>query len=356
MPASAAYPGSSYGGSNAPDAIDLRSDTVTRPDAAMRQAIAEAEVGDDVYGDDPSVNALESHVADLMGKEAAVYCTSGTQSNLSAMLAHCQRGEELIAGAGYHVLGAEAGGSSALGGIVPCALPTGPDGGLDPDDIDAAVKPDDPHYPITRLLCLENTMGGKVQGPERLEECSAVARRHGLSVHLDGARLMNAVAATGRPASDFASHADTVSLCLSKGLGAPCGTVLSGPADIITRARRQRKLLGGAMRQAGFLAAAGLHALSHNVTRLADDHARTRRLAEGLAALPGFEVDLEACQTNMVFVGLPGDRWQAILANVAQEGLLIGGGSRSVRLVCHKGLDDDAVDRTLQAFQQAAAE
>jgi len=349
----AAYPGSATAQTNRPVAVDLRSDTVTRPDAAMREAIATAEVGNDVYGDDPSVNALEAHVATLLGKEAAVFCASGTQSNLSAMLAHCQRGEELIAGQGYHVLVAEAGGSSALGGIVHCAIPVGIDGGLDPDEIEAAIKPDDPHYPVSRLLCLENSMNGRIQTSDRLEAASAVARRHGLSVHLDGARLMNAAVALGVPAADLARHADTVSLCLSKGLGAPCGTVLAGPGDVIARARRQRKLLGGSMRQAGVLAAAGLHALNHNVTRLADDHARARRLAEALKAMPGIEVELEACQTNMVFATLPDDRWQAILDGVGDAGVLTGRPGRNIRLVCHKDVDDAGLEHVITAFQQA---
>ncbi|MBC6440736.1 MAG: low-specificity L-threonine aldolase [Rhodospirillales bacterium] len=339
---------------NTAGTIDLRSDTVTRPDAAMRQAMAEAEVGDDVYGDDPGVNALEAHVAGMMGKEAAVFCTSGTQSNLAAMLSHCRRGDELIAGTGYHVLAAEAGGSAALGGIVHCALPPGADGGLEPDDIEAAIKPDDMHYPISRLLCLENTMGGKVQAGHRLADAAAVARRHGLAVHLDGARMMNAVTVLGGTPSDLAQYADTVSLCLSKGLGAPCGTVLSGPADVIARARRQRKLLGGAMRQAGVLAAAGLHALNNNVARLADDHANARRLAEGLATLPGFTVDPDACQTNMVFVTLPEESWGSILARVADAGVTTARHSRHLRLVCHKDVDAGDIDRTLEAFQQAA--
>jgi len=351
-----AYPGAAQSGqSNAPDAVDLRSDTVTRPDAAMRRAMAQAEVGDDVYGDDPSVNALEAHAAALLGKEAALFCTSGTQSNLAAMLAHCQRGEEIIAGTGYHVLAAEAGGSSALGGIVACALPVGADGGLDPDDIDAAIKPDDPHYPISRLLCLENTMGGRVQTVARLQAAADVARARGLSVHLDGARLMNAATALSVPASTLAATADTVSLCLSKGLGAPCGTVLAGPAGVIARARRQRKLLGGAMRQAGILAAAGLYALHHNVERLSEDHAKARRLAQGLAALPGFSVDLEACQTNMVFASLPQEGWKAMLERVAGAGIVLGRSGRTIRLVVHKDVDAEGIDRTIAAFSQAAA-
>lgn len=348
-----AYPNGLTTGTNALGLIDFRSDTVTRPDAAMREAMMHAEVGDDVYGDDPSVNALEAQAAELLGKEAVVYCASGTQANLSAMLSHCQRGEEIIAGQGYHVLAAEAGGCAALGGIVPCAIPTGWDGGLDPDDIEAAIKPDDQHYPISRLLSLENTMGGRVQSLERLSAAAAVAHRHGLSVHLDGARLMNASVALDVPAGELAACADTVTLCLSKGLGAPVGTVLAGPADVIARARRQRKLLGGAMRQAGVLAACGLHALNHNVIRLAEDHANARRLAEGLAKLPGFEVDLESCQTNMVFARLPADNWQAILNHLSQAGLTISEG-QNLRLVCHKDITSDGVDIALQAFQQAA--
>jgi len=336
---------------NAP--VDLRSDTVTRPDAAMRRVIAEAEVGDDVYGDDPAVNALEEHAARLLGKEAALFCTSGTQSNLAAMLSHCQRGEELIAGRGYHVLTAEAGGSSALGGIVHCAIPTGADGGLEPADVAAAIKADDPHYPISRLLCLENTYDGRVQRPERLAAAAAPARARGLVVHLDGARLMNAAVALGLPPAELAAPADSVSLCLSKGLGAPCGTVLAGGAAFIGRARRQRKMLGGAMRQAGVVAAAGLHALRHNAGRLAEDHARACRLADGLTALPGFAVTPP--ETNMVFALLPEDRWEAVYDRAAAAGLLLGRRRRNLRLVVHKDLDDDDIDRTLEAFRRAVA-
>lgn len=353
MAMTSAYPAGATSGANAPGKIDFRSDTVTRPDAVMREAMMRAEVGDDVYGDDPTVNALETRAAGLLGKEAAVYCASGTQANLSAMLSHCQRGEEIIAGHGYHVLSAEAGGCAALGGIVPCAIRTGADGGLDPDDVEAAIKPDDPHYPISRLLSLENTMGGRVQSVERLNAATAVARRHGLSVHLDGARLMNASVALGVSASDLAACADTVTLCLSKGLGAPVGTVLAGPADVIAQARRQRKLLGGAMRQSGVLAACGLHALDHNVTRLAEDHANARHLAEGLSELPGFEIDLESCQTNMVFARLPADNWRAILDHVDEAGVTLSRG-RELRLVCHKDITSDGVEIALQAFQQAA--
>jgi len=333
------------GGANA--VVDLRSDTVTKPDAAMRAAMAAAEVGDDVYGEDPTVKALEAAVARLLGKEAALFVTSGTQGNLAALLAHCGRGDEYLVGDRYHSFTSEAGGAAALGGIVPFPLPTDPRGGLDPAELDAAVKPSDAHYPITRLVCLENTVGGFAQAPERMAALAAAARRHGLKVHLDGARLLNAAVSQGLAPADLAAPVDSVSLCLSKGLGAPVGSVLAGDAAFIARAHRARKILGGALRQAGVLAAAGLYALAHNVERLAEDHARAARLAEGLRGLPGIAVTPTG--TNMVFLTLAPERHAAFVAHLAAQGILVGGRAPRLRLVTHLDVDDAGIERTIAA-------
>ncbi len=278
--------------------IDLSSDTVTRPSAAMREAMARAEVGDDVFGDDPTVKALEERAAAMFGMEAGLYFPSGTQSNLAALMAHCGRGEEVIVGQDAHTYRYEGGGAAVLGSIQPQPLANLPDGTLDLAMVEAAIKPDDPHFAITRLLALENTIGGKVIGRDYLAKAVTLAWKRGLSTHLDGARIFNAAVKLGMPVNLLCAGFDTVSVCLSKGLGAPVGTVLVGHKGLLDKARRIRKMLGGGMRQAGILAAAGLYALEHNVGRLAEDHANAERLAKGLAAA-GFEV--EPVQTNMVF-------------------------------------------------------
>ncbi|MDJ0683357.1 MAG: low-specificity L-threonine aldolase [Alphaproteobacteria bacterium] len=329
--------------------IDLRSDTVTRPTKGMRAAMAAAEVGDDVYGDDPTVNALEERLADMTGKEAALFVASGTQSNLSALLAHCARGEEFIAGGDYHTFCAEAAGAAVLGGIAPHAIPVQKDGGLAPEDVAGAVKPDDPHCPISRLLCLENTVSGRVLPVERLAAPAAVARDHGLSVHLDGARAFNAAVALGQPLSEIAAVADSVSICLSKGLGAPAGSVLCGPEDLIRSARRWRKMLGGGMRQAGLLAACGLYALDHHVERLAEDHANAKRLADRLAELP-LGVDLSLVQSNMVFVFPDEALMDALTAHMADHGVTIAGRG-TVRLVLHLDISARDVETVADLFE-----
>ncbi len=325
--------------------IDLRSDTVTRPDAAMRAVMAAAEVGDDVFGDDPNVLALEAEAAELTGKEAGLYLSSGTQSNLSALLSHCQRGEEILVGASYHVRCYEAGGASVLGGIVLTSLPVGADASVDPADVTARIKPDDPHFPITRLLSLENTVSGKVIPIPRLSAAAEAARAGGLSVHLDGARFFNAVAALGCAPHELAAVADTVSLCLSKGLAAPVGSVLVGPRDVIARARRWRKMLGGGMRQAGVLAAAGRHALAHNRARLPEDHARAERLAtllRGLdASAPGKPVVQD---TNMVFFSPRPEDIDRLADGLTRHGITVLPGG-TMRLVLHKDIDDADMDR-----------
>ncbi|WP_417838640.1 low-specificity L-threonine aldolase [Tritonibacter scottomollicae] len=337
-------------GANIAEVIcDLRSDTVTRPDAAMRAAMAAAEVGDDVYGEDPNVNRLEAALAERSGKEAALFLPTGTQSNLVALLAHCGRGEEILTGRGYHVYKYEAGGASALGGIVLDPLGVSEDGGLRPADIAAAVKEDDSHHPITRLLSLENTHNGKAVSLARLDECIAPARAAGLSVHLDGARVFNAATALGCELTEIAGRFDTVSICLSKGLGAPVGSVLVGPADLIDRARRWRKMVGGGMRQAGVLAAAGLHALDHNVARLAEDHARAEALASALRDLGAGSVEQD---TNMVFF-TPATGENAVLGMaLAKQGVVISaGGAGAIRMVLHKDVTDDGFAATLAGLK-----
>jgi threonine aldolase len=334
--------------------IDLRSDTVTRPVPAMRAAMAEAEVGDDVYGEDPSVAALETRVASLLGKEAALYVASGTQSNLLALLTHCARGEEIITGREYHVCKYEAGGSSALGGAILTPLDGDANGGLTAQAVAAAIKdPDDIHFPLSRLVSLENTWNGRVQDQAEIVRIAEVARENGLSVHLDGARLMNASVASGRMPADLAAPFDTVSLCLSKGLGAPVGSVLSGPVDFIHRARRVRKMLGGGMRQAGILAAGGLYALDHHVERLAEDHANARALAEGLSGIEGLEADYPETGTNMVFLRLSPDRFGAFKAAMTEAGVLMGGRAPLIRLVTHLDVSADDVARIVDAAAAA---
>lgn len=332
--------------SNTGNLIDLRSDTVTRPSAGMYDAMMSAPVGDDAYGDDESVNNLEVQTARLLGKKAALFVSSGTQSNLIAMLVHCARGEEIIVGDDYHIYSAEARGASVLGGISLSPLPVDEHGGLGVDQIKAAIKPDDIHYPVSRLLCLENTVSGSVQSPDHIEALAAVARHAGLNLHLDGARMMNAVVALGESAASLSEPFDSVSLCLSKGLGAPVGSVLAGPAEFIERARRLRKLLGGGMRQAGLLAACGAYALEHNIDRLADDHANARLLSEGLSLIDGVKVRQ---QTNMVFIELPADNAGELQASLAGQGIVISAGSPGIRLVTHLDIATQDVERVVDA-------
>ncbi len=300
--------------------IDLRSDTVTQPTDAMRQAMLHAEVGDDVYGEDPGVNALEAHGARLLGKQAALFVPSGTMSNLLAVMNHCQRGEGAILGNAAHIYRYEAQGSAVLGSVALQPLPMQRDGTLAFDDIKAALAPDDAHFVQTRLICLENTHNGKVLPLSYLQEMGAFVAERGLKLHLDGARLFNAAVASETAAAVIAAPFDSISICLSKGLGAPVGSLLVGSHDFIARARRLRKMLGGGMRQAGILAQAGLFALEQHVTRLADDHRRAKRLAEGLAALPGIEIDLSLVQSNMVFLRLHEGESAPLLAFMKERG------------------------------------
>ena len=332
--------------------VDLRSDTVTRPTPAMREAMARAALGDDVFGDDPSVNALQEQIAALLGKEAALFMPSGTQSNLSAIMSHCGRGDEYIVGQGAHCYRYEAGGAAVLGSVQPQPLPNQPDGSLALADIDAAIKPDDEQFARSRLLALENTLGGRVLPMAYLAEATALARKRGLATHLDGARLFNAAVALGGDAyanaRAIAGHFDTLSVCFSKGLGAPVGSALVGPKDVIRRAHRVRKMLGGGMRQAGVLAAAASHALQHHVARLAEDHALARRLAEGLHGLDGLEVSLP--QTNIVFASAAGGRGPALLAHLKAQGVLATG-VIGLRFVTHLDVDRAGIDRAIAAVR-----
>ncbi len=324
--------------------IDLRSDTVSRPSVAMRQAMAEAEVGDDVWGDDPTVTELEQAAAALLGKEAAVFVPSGTQSNLCALMAHCQRGDEYLVGENAHTYRYEAGGAAVLGSIQPQPVPILPDGRLDLDRAAAAIKPADHHFADTKLLCLENTHDGKVLPLSHHDEAAALASERGLSLHLDGARLWNAAVALGETPATVAGPFDTVSVCLSKGLGAPVGSVLVGTPGLIERARKWRKMLGGGMRQSGIVAAAGLYALANNIDRLADDHANAARLVDGLGSLDGVEVIGHS--TNMAFVRFPDG--VGLAAAVADDGLLIAEGHPVTRLVTHLDVSADDVETTIE--------
>ncbi|MGD8395969.1 MAG: low-specificity L-threonine aldolase [Candidatus Eiseniibacteriota bacterium] len=336
------------------DWVDLRSDTVTWPTAAMREAMARAEVGDDVYGEDPTVNRLEERAAAMTGHEAGLFVPSGTMGNLAAVLTHCGRGDEVILGSRSHTFLNEAGGISALGGVHSRQLANQEDGTLDPEAIAAAIRPDDPHCPRTRLVALENTHNGCGGVPIGAADTSRVAELvHGLGIalHLDGARLFNAAVALGVPAAELAAPADSVTFCLSKGLCAPVGSVLCGSRSFIQQALRVRKQLGGGMRQAGVVAAAGLVALDTMVDRLAEDHARARRLAEGLAPLAGLELAPGTPWTNMVFLTLVSHTSDEVVARLAGRSIRVGAiDARHLRLVTHYWIDDEAIARALEAF------
>ncbi len=342
-------------------AVDLRSDTVTQPTPAMREAMARAEVGDDVYGEDPTVNRLEAIAAEILGKEAGLFVASGTMGNLVALLAHCQRGDEVILGDKSHTFRYEQGGMAALGGIVPHIVPNQEDGTMELEAIAAAVRPDNLHFPRTRLIALENTHNVCHGVPLSAEYTQAVgdfAHARGLKLHIDGARIFNAEAALGIPARELAAPADSITFCLSKGLCAPVGSVLVGDADFIARARRARKLVGGGMRQAGILAAAGIVALEEIRPRLGEDHRRARRLAEGWSALEGVEV--ATVHTNMIYFTLspelPLTPSQLVEGLRARGVLLLNVGGRTFRAVTHYWIDDAAVDRAIAAMTEVLAE
>ncbi len=341
--------------------IDLRSDTVTRPTAAMRAAMAEAIVGDDQYGEDPTVNALESRAAELMGKDAAVFVPSGTMGNLTAILAHCGRGDEAIIGDESHILWYESGGPATLGGIPLFTLRTDRLGLFDLDQLDGAIRTDRPGYPRTGVVCIENThnrCGGVVVPMAFMRTIRDLAHRRGVAVHLDGARIFNAAVSLGLPPATIAAEADSVQFCLSKGLGAPVGSIVAGSEEFIVSVRKQRKVLGGAMRQAGVLAAAGLVALETMIDRLPEDHQRAQTLAAGLAGIPGVAVDLETVQTNIVVFKMPAGLDQGKLAARCKElGLIVSDyGARGLRMVTHFEIGDAAIARAIEIVGTAIDE
>lgn len=330
--------------------IDLRSDTVTRPTPEMREVMLAAEVGDDVYGEDPTVNALQERLAQELGFEAALFVPSGTQSNLVALMSHCERGDEYLVGADAHTYKFEGGGAAVLGSIQPQPIPNEPDGTLDLGAVERAIKPVDPHFARTRLLALEDTWQGRALPLTYLSEARQFAERHGLALHLDGARLYNAAVASRVHARAIASYFDSVSVCFSKGLGTPVGSVLVGGSALIERARRWRKVTGGGWRQAGVLAAACLHALDHHVARLAEDHARAERLAAGIAGLPGLV--LGGQHTNMVFIEVPRERLAAFRTYLVEQRIRMSiGYLPQIRMVMHLDVSDEDVDRTVEAFR-----
>jgi threonine aldolase len=340
--------------------IDLRSDTVTKPTPEMREAMAEAEVGDDVYGDDPTVTRLEEVAAGMLGKDAALFVPSGTMGNLLALLVHCQRGDEVIVGNQSHIYLNEAGGMAALGGIQPCPVPNQVDGTLSLKDLSASIRSEDVHHPITRLICIENTQnicGGVPLTVDYTRQVGELARRNNLAFHIDGARIFNAAAALDVPVRDLVEPADSVMFCLSKGLVAPVGSMLVGTQKFIARARHLRKMLGGGMRQVGVLAAAGLISLEQMTRRLTDDHARAKRLAQGLRQIQGLVVDANSPHTNMVYLNLSQDASLDALQvteRMKASGVLVDPENmRRFRLVTHYWIDDQAVEKTILAFRQA---
>ena len=339
-----------------PMRVDLRSDTVTQPTAAMRAAMMAAPLGDDVFGDDPSVNALQERIAAITGKEAALFMPSGTQSNLCAILAHCQRGDEYIVGQNAHTYRYEGGGAAVFGSVQPQPLVQDSGGLMALADIAAAIKPDDPHFARTRLLCLENTWNGQVMPDDYLRGATDLARQRGLATHLDGARVFNAAVASAAPGQsalervrEIADRFDSLSVCFSKGLGAPIGSALCGSRDLIERARRIRKMAGGGMRQAGFLAAAAQHALGHHVDRLAQDHALAQQLAVGLQGIAGLSV--RSASTNIVFVDVGSGRGPALLEWLEQHGVLATG-LIGLRFVTHLDVDAAGVEHALALIRQ----
>lgn len=340
--------------------VDLRSDTVTRPTAAMREAMMAAPLGDDVFGDDPTVNQLQERIAALTGKEAALFMPSGTQSNLCGILAHCGRGDEYLVGQLAHTYRYEGGGAAVFGSVQPQPLLQDASGRMSLADIETAIKPDDPHFARTRLLCLENTWNGHVMSDDYLRDATALARRHGLATHLDGARVFNAAVASAAPGQgtlnrlrEIADRFDSLSVCFSKGLGAPVGSALCGSQAFIDRARRLRKMAGGGLRQAGLLAAAALHALDHHIDRLAEDHTLALRLADGLRTVDGLTV--RSAETNIVFVDVADGRGPDLLAFLKAHGVLATG-LIGLRFVTHLDVHVDGIDRTIATVRRFFAE
>lgn len=330
--------------------IDLRSDTVTRPTPDMYESMMKAEVGDDVYGDDPTINELQRFAADMFGFEEALFTCSGTQANFVGLLAHCQRGDEYIVGQTAHTYRYEGGGAAVFGSIQPQPIEFGEDGTLDLDEVRSKIKPDDFHFARTRLLCLENTQNGQALPLDYLERARELSRSCNLKLHLDGARLMNAAVKKQVDPKEITRHFDSVSICLSKGLGAPIGSILCGSSDFIDRARRWRKVAGGGMRQAGILAAAGHFALQHNVERLADDHNNAQMLAQSLTNIPALQVRYSDSQTNMVFATVPEKHVEPLGDYLKSRGILISAGS-SLRLVTHLDVNRTDIEKTASAIQ-----
>ena len=337
--------------------IDLRSDTVTNPTDAMREAMAQAQVGDDVYGEDPTVNRLQELAANMVAMEAAIFVPSGTMGNLAALLAHCGRGEEVIVGDRAHTYMFEAGGVSALGGLHTFSVPNNPDGSIDLEALEAAIRADDAHYPRTGCIVLENThnlCGGSFLSKEYTHAVADLARQHNLRLHIDGARIFNAAVAQGVAASELASPADSITFCLSKGLSAPVGSMICGTQEFIKRVHRVRKQLGGGMRQAGVLAAAGIVALETMVDRLADDHRRAKELAQALARIDGVQVDTTQPPTNMVYLKLvdnSAENVERLVRGLAKKGMRINPPRAGrIRLVTHYWIDDAALEKTIEAF------
>ncbi len=341
--------------------IDLRSDTVTQPTPAMRQAMMDAVVGDDVYGEDPSVNQLEETVAEMLGKEAALFVPSGTMGNLISVLTHCGRGDEMVLGDQAHIFLYEQGGSAALGGVHPRTVRNRADGTLDLDEVEEAIRGENEHFPVTKLLCLENThnrCGGRVLPLDYVDAAGELAHEHGLQLHVDGARLWNAAVALNESPARVLKNADTASVCLSKGLAAPVGSVVVGSGDFIRGARRNRKVVGGGMRQAGMMAAAGLIAVHEMVERLSDDHENAKRLARGLAQLDGIEVDVDAIETDIVIFALERDDLTPaeLSAGLAEHGVLLNPiGGKKLRAVTNYHVEAADVDTVLAAFAEVLA-
>ena len=337
------------------DAIDLRSDTVTQPSPEMRRAMYEAELGDDVFGEDPTVNRLEAMAAERMGKEAALLVASGTMGNLVCGLTHCARGDEMVVGADAHLFVNEVGAIAGLGGIQVRTLPTDDRGMVDPEAVEAAIRPQGLHFPRTALVSLENTHNrgsGAVFTPQEMGAVTEVAHAHGVPVHLDGARIFNAAVALGIPAADLAAQADSLSFCLSKGLSCPVGSAVCGDAEFIARARKTRKMLGGGMRQAGIIAAAGIVALEHMVDRLAEDHENARRLAQGLAQMPGISLDLSRIQSNIVIVETPIRPAPEFIGELKEHGVLANHSvGKGTRFVTHYGINAEDVDEALEVVE-----
>ena len=338
--------------------IDLRSDTMTQPTDAMRRAMAEAQVGDDVFGEDPTINRLEEMAADRLGKESALFVSSGTMANLVSLLAHCGRGDEIILGSLAHTFLAEQGGSAAIAGIHPRTLPNQPDGKLDLDDIKSAIRGDNIHFPRTRLIILENTHNGCSGYPldaDYMKAVGQIAHRHKLKIHVDGARIFNAAVALNVNPKDLVAVTDSVSFCLSKGLAAPVGSLVCGTQSFVDDARRARKVIGGGMRQAGVLAAAGIVALNEMVDRLTDDHANAKKLAEGLANMEGLDIDSNGIKTNIVYFEITREDLTAIdlVSRLNKKGIkILASGAGRLRAVTHYHISAEDIDVTIDTFSK----